>query len=131
MEHAPSHAAIIRTEAMADGVNPYSGEPRLAYSDAPIPVDPAAAYANPAGHSRPDAYVSMNGQPLYTTGPAVTETRKGVAHDQSAATSHGFTQSVSGQQQSIPKRPAGARTDSTPHVPGEYPRATPLQSPSV
>lgn len=137
MEHTPSHAAVVHTEALADGVNPYSGEPT------PIQRNVTHNYANTqapmatAGQSAPDPYVSGNGQPVYTTSVAAVGLEKSVHQQQRQQTvdtglgSHPGPSGFQTTEQPGQKRPIGGRTDSTPHVPGEYPRGTPLQSPGA
>ncbi|KAI0121637.1 hypothetical protein BJ170DRAFT_643644 [Xylariales sp. AK1849] len=152
MDAAPSHAAMIHDEAAQDGVNPYSGEPVVPqessphrFSDAPVVVA-GPAHTSPTqdtGVSRDSGKSSLhrdvNGQSAYDP-PTVAAADH--AHDipsreqphKDDNVGNGFTKGndyiayAPNGQADGQTRPTGRRMDSTPHVPGEYPRST-VQTP--
>lgn len=155
MDIAPSHAAMIHDEAKADGVNPYSGEPVVPqrsnsqkFSDAPIVVAGPAQVSSAqtrmvspdSGNASSSSHQDVDRQPAYAAAAVATADYAAPRREQQQqpqAANHagnGFTNgtaNVGTHAQSGQGRPAGGRTDSTPHVPGEYPRGTPAQTPAA
>jgi hypothetical protein len=147
METAPSHAAMLHDQAAQDGINPYSGEPASLhrnnshrFSEAPIVVGgPQVSHLQERdGDYRPadDAlYQGIERQPAVA--PAMTTVSYGApktapGHMDNTASNGFATYGNDGYAPNGYVRPsAGRRTDSTPHVPGEYPRNTPAQTPNV
>ncbi|KAI1498417.1 hypothetical protein F5X99DRAFT_420585 [Biscogniauxia marginata] len=159
IDQAPSHAAMIDREARQDGVNPYNGEPvhpqrqnSGRFSNAPIVVaGPATANTSQTkGTSTsslsqdsgiPSAYDTMNGGPgvqqnYEPTRPEYSVQKK----DQSQAMGvrsgptkpwPAATTGVPFTAQNGQNRPPGDRQNSNPHVPGEYPRSTPGETPGA
>ncbi|XXH01120.1 Mitochondrial-processing peptidase subunit alpha [Hypoxylon texense] len=154
MDQAHSHAAVIDNEARADGVNPYNGEPiqyqRAAPTPAPAPA-PANRYSNVPVVIPGPGSVASTSQTLETTtsqdsgNPSPFE----MATDgqQKYAPPHPVNYSAgNGYMKPLPNpatggapfsvqhpqvRPYGDRTNSNPHVPGEYPRSTPGGTPGA
>jgi hypothetical protein len=142
IDQAPSHAAIIDHAARIDGVNPYSGEhvgPQIANSgrssNAPILVDGLVAAnlppASDTGTSGPsedwDRPTSLGAQ---QTRVVDGEAIYGDGHSQVSA-DHSSLKQTPGFINDSPFRPGGQRNNSTPHVPGEYPRSMPSGTPGV
>lgn len=168
MDAAPSHAAMVHDEAVADGVNPYSGEPAMPqynisqrFSAAPIVVagphhvnssQPTGisqgsgnlgsynasrtAYSTSAASPAYYEHESV-GQPTMADGPPGNGSAKGDDRMGAAYGQHQQHQQLhgqngqNGQNGQIPRPGFQGRTDSTPHVPGEYPRGTPMATPNV
>ncbi|KAI1319591.1 hypothetical protein F5Y16DRAFT_414214 [Xylariaceae sp. FL0255] len=131
IDQAPSHAAAIDYAARQDGVNPYNGEPLQRMNsnrstNVPIVVAGPVSVASPQG-----------------TGTSIVTD---LSEDSGITSPFGVQQQVTGSnsmkqpyaaQNGVPfdngghKRPAGQRTSSVPHVPGEYPRSTPGGTPGA
>lgn len=146
MGEAPSHGAMHNHQAQQDGVNPYTGEltnlprngsNRLSYvagQDTVLPTRGRQPSQDSVGlsSSNPSTYdgkYAMDGQQMYApdSGP-VNGQLKGVS------SGNGFAK-VAPPVGGIPDgpvyvtrdgqvRPANPRTNSTPHVPGEFPRSS-------
>ncbi|KAI0190747.1 hypothetical protein EV127DRAFT_79771 [Xylaria flabelliformis] len=127
IDQAPSHAVMIDHAAREDGVNPYSGEPLEAQqfnsgraSNAPIVV----AGPIPASMLEP----SRNSV-------ASLSEDSGLSSPFDAPQPPAFAGMTNGSLKQAPRmmngqtRPGGQRNNSTPHVPGEYPRSTPGATP--
>ncbi|TRX87915.1 hypothetical protein FHL15_011204 [Xylaria flabelliformis] len=127
IDQAPSHAVMIDHAAREDGVNPYSGEPLEAQqfnsgraSNAPIVV----AGPIPASMLEP----SRNSV-------ASLSEDSGLSSPFDAPQPPAFAGMANGSLKQAPRmmngqtRPGGQRNNSTPHVPGEYPRSTPGGTP--
>jgi hypothetical protein len=151
MDQAPSHAAIIDYAAREDGVNPYSGEPvglqRInsgRSSNAPIvvagpvtvPTDmPQTAGTSISGMSE-ESGLSSSFDVQHT---ALADGYMGYKDERLQSNrENGSLKQTSGTGNSTPfgpqngqARPGGQRSNSTPHVPGEYPRSTPGGTPCV
>ncbi|KAI1735155.1 hypothetical protein F4680DRAFT_470224 [Xylaria scruposa] len=124
IDQAPSHAVMIDHAAREDGVNPYSGEPLEA--------------------QRFNSGRASNA-PIVVAGPVPTSivepSRNSVASlSEDSGLSSPFdvpqpTAFANGSLKQAPRtmngqaRPGGQRNNSTPHVPGEYPRSTPGGTP--
>ncbi|KAK9415940.1 putative PH domain-containing protein [Seiridium unicorne] len=150
MDTAPSHAALLHDQAAQDGVNPYSGEPATIrrnsshrFSEAPIVV--ANTHVNQAENREVSQEFGNNAsypgiERQSANVPAVVDYgtpdygNPNKAHVQ-AVNPVGNGYATRGGDAYAPNgyaRPAaGRRMDSTPHVPGEYPRSTPAQTPSA
>ncbi|KAK6850889.1 hypothetical protein PG990_008207 [Apiospora arundinis] len=168
MDDAPSHAEIVHDQAVADGVNPYSGEPAMPqhsnmqqqqqqrFSAAPLVV----AGPHHVNSSQPTDYSQDSGnsasynndRPVYSTSGASPTYHENEYVDQNpmmnglggtglsnkgvggfGAYGQGQHQQQQQQQQQngqVPRPGYQGRTDSTPHVPGEYPRGTPATTPA-
>ncbi|ETS85492.1 hypothetical protein PFICI_03517 [Pestalotiopsis fici W106-1] len=147
MATAPSHAAMLHDQAAQDGINPYSGEPAIAqhynnmnshrFSEAPMvagqdhETNVALHFRNNSSFKQPDS------QPAFPPAVAAYDygnTNGGLGHVPSVADSD-FSAVSSDTYPSTYGAPrpvaGGRRMDSTPHVPGEYPRSTPAQTPNV
>ncbi|KAI2627522.1 hypothetical protein GGR54DRAFT_589336 [Hypoxylon sp. NC1633] len=150
MDQAHSHAAIIDHEARADGVNPYSGEPiqqhrglpgRLANAPVVVP-GPASANASQTLEAAPsldsgNASVyevsSTDAQQNFAPSATAYSMPQGKEGFQTANTiGNGIVKPLPNPAAGVPfaaqngqPRPYGDRTNSNPHVPGEYPRSTP------
>ncbi|KAI1105439.1 hypothetical protein F4804DRAFT_341182 [Jackrogersella minutella] len=150
MDQAHSHAAVIDHEARADGVNPYNAEPLSQQQRASVVVVPG-----PAGTSQTlETSVSQDsGNPGATTGayematdpqqkyapaprtepPMMIDAGYAFAKPLPGAATGGVPFAAQngqiGQMGLGQPRPYGDRTNSTPHVPGEYPRSTPGGTP--
>lgn len=153
MATAPSHAAMLHDQAAQDGINPYNGEPAMAqhynnngnfhqFSEAPIPMVAGQQdhETNIAYHLRENnnnaAFRQPESQPAYPPAVAAYDygnTNGGAGHVPSAADSDFSAVSSDTYSNTYASRPVagGRRMDSTPHVPGEYPRSTPAQTPNV
>ncbi|KAK8053395.1 hypothetical protein PG996_012696 [Apiospora saccharicola] len=165
MDAAPSHAAMVHDEAVADGINPYNGEPAMPqYSNSQRFL--AAPMMGPGPHhvnsSQPTDISQDSGnfgtynasRPLYSTSAASpayynyeqeSSTQLTAMNGQTGngsskgidrmGVAYGRQQQQQQQQQQqngqLPRPGFQGRTDSTPHVPGEYPRGTPATTPSV
>ncbi|KAI0864695.1 hypothetical protein F4860DRAFT_528415 [Xylaria cubensis] len=127
IDQAPSHAVMIDHAAREDGVNPYSGEPLETQqfdsgraSNAPIVV----AGPIPASMLEP----SRNSV-------ASLSEDSGLSSPFDAPQPPAFAGMANGSLKQAPRmmngqtRPGGQRNNSTPHVPGEYPRSTPGATP--
>lgn len=141
LEQAHSHAAVIDQEARADGVNPYNAEPihqrSMSNRMSGVPVvipGPGSTSTNQTLESttsqdsgNPGAYeVVSDGQQKYAPAPVAYATGNGVMKP--------LPTPATGMQFSVQNgqaRPYGDRTNSIPHVPGEYPRSTPGGTPGV
>ncbi|KAI1773739.1 hypothetical protein F4818DRAFT_100182 [Hypoxylon cercidicola] len=142
MDQAHSHAAIIDNEARADGVNPYNGEPiqqqraqANQYSNIPV-VIPGPGSAASTSQTLETATSQDSGNPspfeMATDGQ-----QKYVPHTVTYGAENGYmkplpnlaTGGVPFSVQNGHVRPYGDRTNSNPHVPGEYPRSTPGGTP--
>ncbi|KAK8084538.1 PH domain-containing protein [Apiospora hydei] len=161
MDDAPSHAAMVHDEAVADGVNPYNGEPAMPqnnisqrFSGAPVvvagphhlnssqPTDISQDSGNLGSYNtgRPvystsaasPAYYENEfmGQPTMMNGQSVNGSAKGFDR-MGAVYGQQQQQQPNGHNGQVPRPGYQGRTDSTPHVPGEYPRGTPATTPSV
>ncbi|KAK8069222.1 PH domain-containing protein [Apiospora phragmitis] len=157
LDDVPSHAAMVHNEAIADGVNPYNGEPTMPqhnnaqrFSAAPVVV----AGPHHVNSSQPTDISQDSGnvgsyntsRPVYSTSvasPAYYENESmdqpTMMNGQSAnGPAKGFDrvgatygqQQQNGQNGQLPRPGFQGRTDSTPHVPGEHP-GTPATTPSV
>ncbi|KAI1856681.1 uncharacterized protein JN550_013720 [Neoarthrinium moseri] len=148
MDTAPSYATMIHHEAAQDGVNPYSGEPvnvqrsqSHRFSNAPIVVaGPAHVGETQTRDLSQDSgnassYQAVNGQPSYAAGVTAVDYAVPKREYPQTANGHGNGYAKHGDgvayTQNGRARPTGSRMDSTPHVPGEYPRGTPAQTPSA
>ncbi|KAK8117265.1 Phosphatidylinositol 4-5-bisphosphate-binding protein SLM1 [Apiospora kogelbergensis] len=153
MDVAPSHAEIVHNEAVADGVNPYNGEPALnQHSNSQFQQRFFAAPSAIAGPrhvnlpqhtsisedpSNAASYNSSAASPTYYENEFLGQAPLMNAQAGNGASSMGVNRSsaygqVQQQQQSAQVSRPGfqGRTDSTPHVPGEYPRGTPATTPA-
>ncbi|KAI0880952.1 uncharacterized protein GGS22DRAFT_78210 [Annulohypoxylon maeteangense] len=142
MDQAHSHAAVIDHQARADGVNPYSGEPILQQPQpqrgpsivaAPRPnstdtaqtletntsLDSAGAYETVAGDSQQQQQ-KRDSLLVIGAGNSFMKVLPGTAVEGAP-----FATVANGQYVVQGQRPYGDRTNSNPHVPGEYPRSTP------
>lgn len=160
MNAAPSHAAMVHDEAVADGVNPYSGEPAMPqynnsqrFSAAPIVVaGPRHVTSSQPTDGRQDsgnfgpydasrsAYSTSAASPAYYEHESIghptkmdgrTGNRPAKGGGDRMGAVHGKQQQQNGQNGQVPRPGFQGRTDSTPHIPGEYPRGTPVTTPSV
>ncbi|KAI1338088.1 hypothetical protein F5Y15DRAFT_417140 [Xylariaceae sp. FL0016] len=138
MDQAPSHAAVIDSQARADGVNPYSGQPTAnRMTDVPVVMTgPVSALTDSTSttilsqdSNIPSSYGNTTGDGDGRQQAYVTMDYSAHMEQQPMLHGNGFT-----KEQSVPQnghvRPDGQRTNSTPHVPGEYPRSTP-QTPGL
>ncbi|ORY67083.1 uncharacterized protein BCR38DRAFT_482722 [Pseudomassariella vexata] len=137
METAPSHAAIIHNAAKEDGVNPYSGMPL--HRNSQHASDPTAVTG--LGQQGPP----QNDQLVYAQAPLITAVDFGATQRKDQPLPHqqqpqplnaenGYAKGGEGAvhvQNGQWVRPVGGRTDSTPHIPGEYPRTTPVATPGT
>lgn len=139
LDTAPSNAAMIHQDAQAEGVNPYSGAPGGPQQDDAHPpvmvganlMGDAPMQQQAVGQDRgpgPMGVYDGSDQPAYASAGAGYAPQPG---SQSAmAGSSGGSGGAKGPANGAPTQapPAGARpgfqgrTDSTPHIPGEYPR---------
>lgn len=153
MDAAPSHAAMVHDEAVADGVNPYSGEPAMPqynnsqrFSAAPVVVagphhvnssqpPDISHYSGNAGayNASSPVYSTSAASPAYYGHASIGQTGNGSAKggDRMGAAYGQQQQQQNGQHEQLSRPGFQGRTDSTPHVPGEYPRSTPATTPSV
>lgn len=145
MAMAPSHAAMLHDQAAQDGINPYSGEPIVSqqnnshrFSEVPVVAVGQDHETNIAYHLRHDSSFRQPDNQPATFSPTVATFDYGHsngAHERMPSTTNSEFSMVSNDTQPSygVSRPAGAgrRMDSTPHVPGEYPRSTPAQTPNV
>ncbi|KAI8627573.1 hypothetical protein F5Y19DRAFT_477446 [Xylariaceae sp. FL1651] len=149
MDQAPSHAAIIDYAAREDGVNPYSGEPvglqrfnSGRSSNAPIviagpvpasvPQTSAASITSLSEDSGLPSSFDVQHTPL-VDGYTVQKDERLQGNIGNGSLKHPPTME-NGAAFATPYsqiRPGGQRTNSTPHVPGEYPRSTPGETPGV
>lgn len=155
LDSAPSHAEMLHQQAVQDGINPYNGEPaslrrNSSHRSVAAPIIIAgtqASHLRDRNISQEPEYIPQNqehNETLAYTGQAVPTaptinygtadyiTSKTEATQTTSATGNGFaTHGNDLQAQNGFARPAaGRRMDSTPHVPGEYPRYLP-QTPNV
>ncbi|KAI1385256.1 uncharacterized protein F4822DRAFT_412539 [Hypoxylon trugodes] len=155
MDQAHSHAAIIDHEAKADGVNPYNAEPIIPQQQQqPLqqqrnqpsqPLNAPIVIPGPASSSTLDTVTSQDSgnpgafematdvQQKYAPAPAAYGAQR-----REQPQSNGYTKPLPGVATGIPfsgqngqPRPYGDRTNSNPHVPGEYPRSTPGGTPGA
>lgn len=140
MDQAPSHAAIIDYAAREDGVNPYSGEPvgleryeSGRSSNAPIVVD-GLVVAMPTGASQ-TSRTSISGfseesgiSGSVDVWPSLQADRNMIQNVENPRGS--MVDGTPLAPQNSQGRPGGQRNNSTPHVPGEYPR-TPGATPAL
>ncbi|KAI1406318.1 hypothetical protein F4819DRAFT_493720 [Hypoxylon fuscum] len=153
MDQAHSHAAVIDHEARADGVNPYSAEPIILSQQPqqqPQPQRLSAAMnrpvvvPGPASASTLETTTSLSGDSGNYTGGGAFEMATDVSQQKYAygnGNGNGFVKPLpnpatggipfSGQNGYVGQRPYGDRTNSNPHVPGEYPRSTPGNTPGA
>ncbi|KAI1135439.1 hypothetical protein F5Y05DRAFT_405899 [Hypoxylon sp. FL0543] len=161
MDQAHSHAAIIDHEARADGVNPYNGEPivnqqqtqqqRVPSARPVIVPGPGSASTNQTLESTVTSEDSGNadgGAGMYEMSPDAQQ--KYAQTTAAAAYGSGLQRNDAGNGFAKPlpnpstggvpfvaqngqagSRPYGDRTNSNPHVPGEYPRSTPGNTPGA
>ncbi|KAI1763710.1 hypothetical protein GGR53DRAFT_520833 [Hypoxylon sp. FL1150] len=161
MDHAHSHAAIIDHEAQADGINPYNGEPVMVqqqraqsqpqpqpqparFSSVPVVIPgPGSVASTPqtletmttqdSGNPSPFEMMATDSQPSYVHYPAMYGVGNGNGNG------NGYMKPLPDPATgsvpfSVPNglvRPYGDRTNSNPHVPGEYPRSTPGGTPGA
>ncbi|KAK7757525.1 phosphatidylinositol 4,5-bisphosphate-binding protein [Diatrype stigma] len=144
MNQAPSHAAIIDHEARQDGVNPYNGQPvaypqtlpqrsnskRFSYTSDSEALDTTPSSPMHPSNYAPNSMNVLNGglpesqQQKYTPAPVEGGFTKPLP---AAAGGLPYTRTQDGQI-----RPRGGpRTDSNPHVPGEYPRSSIGTTPNI
>ncbi|KAI0389343.1 hypothetical protein F5Y17DRAFT_469768 [Xylariaceae sp. FL0594] len=138
MEQAPSHAAFIDHAARMDGVNPYSGEAvgldragSGQWLNAPIPVDgPLAGTLSLASDTGTSVLSDddLDGKQARSVGRDVLYSGR---HLQASTENDCLGQSHGFMSAGPSFRPGGQRNNSTPHVPGEYPRSTPGGTPGV
>ena len=137
MDQAPSHAAILDQEARQDGVNPYNGQPLMmtaaGYAQQhPVPPQQQQQYQPQAQSQNPNPNPNINSNRFSYT--ADSETLDTLSSSGLVGTSspgyvpNGGGGGVSGAAQ---LRGSGKRTDSTPHVPGEYPRSSVATTPGA
>jgi len=142
IDQALSHAAIIDHAARIDGVNPYSGEPvglqranSGRSSNAPILVDGPVVADLPLASD-----ISTSGLSEDLDQPSLFDAQQARLVDGEVIYGDGHTQVSTGNgplkqtpsfMSGSPFRPGGQRNNSTPHVPGEYPRSTPGGTPGV
>ncbi|KAI1371016.1 hypothetical protein F4677DRAFT_457463 [Hypoxylon crocopeplum] len=151
MDQAHSHAAVIDHEARADGVNPYNGEPiglqqQQQQRDRTPVVIPGLGSATSTlqtletttsqDSGNASAYeAAPDTQQKYTTA-AYGAQRK----EPQIGNGNGFVKPLPNPANGIPFsaqngyvqiRPLSDRTNSNPHVPGEYPRSTPGATPGT
>ncbi|KAI0381089.1 hypothetical protein F5Y04DRAFT_83712 [Hypomontagnella monticulosa] len=155
MDQAHSHAAIIDHEARADGVNPYNAEPiiqqpqpqRVSSVRPVIVPGPSASTLETTttttsqDSGNPGAFEMATDAQKYAPTPAAYGVQvKDQAQNQGAAVGNGFVKPLpaaangvpfSSQNGNVQPRPYGDRTNSNPHVPGEYPRSTPGNTPGA
>jgi hypothetical protein len=128
MDEAPSHAAIIDQQARQDGVNPYSGEPalpqrndstRLSFvaGDDFVTTSRTPNFSQDSGLSTTPASARSPVEIGSTTLSQQLPQVQGNGHTK-------LTEPATVASQRGESRPMNARTDSTPHVPGEYPRGS-------
>lgn len=148
MDQAHSHAAVIDNEARADGVNPYNGEPvqqqqpqraqaqAARYSNVPV-VIPGPGPA--AGTSQSQMLETTTSQDSGNPSPFEMATdgqqQNYAPHTVTYSGGNGYMKPLPNPatgsavpfsaQNGQAARPYGDRTNSNPHVPGEYPRGTP------
>ncbi|KAI1751100.1 hypothetical protein F4782DRAFT_203869 [Xylaria castorea] len=139
IDQAPSHAVMIDHAAREDGVNPYSGEPLEVQrfnsgrsSNAPIVVaGPVSASMLQTSRTSVTSLSEESGlsssfdaQPMaFASGYAVPTDGRSQASMVNSSLKQA-PRMANGQA-----RPGGQRTNSVPHVPGEYPRSTPGGTP--
>lgn len=138
IDQAPSHAAMIDHAARQDGVNPYNGEPigsqrfNAAQSPKPpgfvagpvsvgVPQTPGTSITSLSEES--DIPTSLNTYPAQFAAGGFRDERA------RAELLNGSLKQTSRMVQNGQVRPSGQRNDSVPHIPGEYPRSTPLGTP--
>lgn len=143
MDTAPSHAAMIHHDAQAEGVNPYSGVPGgpqqdHAYQPSHPPVmaatnamGDASTQQQPVGPdwgAGPMGVYDGTGQPAYASAGAGYAPPPGsqpamAAYSGGNGVAKGPANGAPTQAPAAVARPGfQGRTDSTPHIPGEYPR---------
>ncbi|KAI0015847.1 hypothetical protein F4780DRAFT_41641 [Xylariomycetidae sp. FL0641] len=144
MDQAPSHAAMIDHHAREDGINPYNGEPIQPGSQGPPQFANVAPNATGPGvaHSVHTTGTSTSGMSEDSGIPYPYQSQPGEAdigaqtnEMAQASNGNGGMKAMPGaaaevpfvpQTQNVQVRPPGERTistNSTPHVPGEYPRS--------
>ena len=157
MDQAPSHAAILDREARQDGVNPYSGQPMLMTAagyaqQQPLPPQQQQQpqQLQPQLQPQPQPQIAIrtpnpnsnnNNNRFSFTGTADSETLDTLSSSGlAAASSPGYGHAANGGVDNgvaaggpgpVQLRGSGKRTDSTPHVPGEYPRSSVATTPGV
>lgn len=158
MDQAHSHAAIIDHEARADGVNPYNGEPLQQQRAQPQPQPQPARFSSVpvvipgpgSAASTSQTLESLTSQDSGNPSPFEMATdgqqQKYVQHPATYGAGNGYGNG-NGNMKPLPHpatgssmpfsvqngqtRPYGDRTNSNPHVPGEYPRSTPGGTPGA
>lgn len=138
IDQAPSHAAMIDHAARQDGVNPYNGEPigsqgfNVAQSPNP-PVFVAGPMSVGAPQTPGTSITSLSEDSDIPTSFNNYHTQFAAAglRDERARAElmNGSVKQTSRVVQNGQVRPSGQRNNSVPHVPGEYPRSTPLGTP--
>ncbi|KAI0157065.1 hypothetical protein GGR52DRAFT_187440 [Hypoxylon sp. FL1284] len=141
MDQAHSHAAIIDNEARADGVNPYNAEPvpqqrAQANRFSNVPVAGSASNMSQTSERTPSLdsgnltssfEMAADGEANYTPrAPAY-----GVGNGYMKPLPRAATGAAPFSAPNAQARPYGDRTNSNPHVPGEYPRSTPGGTPGA
>lgn len=145
MNQAPSHAAIIDHEARQDGVNPYNGQPVTYHQTLPqrsnsnrfsYTSDSEALDTTPSSGIHPSSSYAPTSMNVLNGGLPESQQQN---YNPTTADG-GFTKPLPAAAGGLPYtrtqdgqiRPRGGpRTDSNPHVPGEYPRSSLGATPNV
>ncbi|KAI0012380.1 hypothetical protein F4779DRAFT_633749 [Xylariaceae sp. FL0662B] len=153
---APSHAAVINHEARADGVNPYNGEPiqqqrnmTSRFANAPVMAAGPGSTSTSQTHETSlsqDSGNATNSYEILNSGRGFQQNNYAPAkiddgtqmkeQPQMVNVGNGFVKPLPAVPTGAPFaaqntqfRPTGERSNSTPHVPGEYPHSTPGGTP--
>ncbi|KAI1264551.1 hypothetical protein F5Y18DRAFT_417539 [Xylariaceae sp. FL1019] len=122
MDQGPSHAAAIDMAARQDGVNPWYTFNTDYPTDVPVVVAGPVSVATSAPDTPGTEITTLSDDTGLSSSVAGAYTNGGYKLPHSAM--NGATYVAQPQM-----RPAGNRNNSTPHVPGEYPRSTPGATP--
>ncbi|KAI1462993.1 uncharacterized protein F4812DRAFT_292766 [Daldinia caldariorum] len=153
LDQAHSQAVVIDNEARADGINPYNGEPIQQQQQQRGPPNRPVIIPGPASNStmqtlettisqdsgNPDAYeTATDAQQKYVPSTGAYSIQGRDQQAQVVGAGNGFVKPLPNMATGMPfsvqigqPRPYGGRTNSNPHVPGEYPRSTPGATPGA
>ncbi|KAK6952666.1 hypothetical protein Daesc_004957 [Daldinia eschscholtzii] len=155
LDQAHSQAVVIDHEARADGVNPYNGEPiqQQQQQQQRGPQSRPVIIPGPASNStthtletttsqdsgNPGAYeMATDTQQKYAPSTGAYSLQGKDQQPQVVGAGNGFVKPLPNAATGMPfsgqngqSRPYGDRTNSNPHVPGEYPLSTPGTTPGA
>lgn len=147
MTQAPSRAVLIDHEARRDGVNPYNGQPLTGYqrqlSLSPPPqqqrsgnhghkydtsrfsytLDPETLDTSSPSSSSAGVTTTQHPPPMNLLNGGLPESQQRQQVDGSPYAGNARVQDIGGQPRPRPLT-GSSRTDSNPHVPGEFPRSS-------